>query len=134
MTYEESDPQSSNVSYLSTFKKTEKFRNDLIPGYTLKPILVKMNGDPYTNTYSIDVDYTLVNERHKDKVNVAELTAHSSTLKNKSLYEDENTSIFDLNASDEEREYTNYVLPITKEYEEKQINDAYFGNENFEFS
>ena len=66
--------------------------------------------------------------------NVAKLTAHSSALKNKSFYEDENTSIFDLNTSDEEREYTNYVLPITKEYEQQQINATYFNNENFEFS
>ncbi len=134
MTYEESDPQNSNISYFSTSKRTEKFRNDLITGYTLKPILVKMNGDPYTNTYSIDVDYTLVKTDYIKKENVAQLTAHSSALKNKSFYEDENTSIFDLNASDEEREYTNYVLPITKKYEQQQINATYFNNENFKFS
>ena len=52
----------------------------------------------------------------------------------KSFYEDENTSIFDLNTSDEEREYTNYVLPITKEYEQQQINATYFNNEDFTFS
>ena len=134
MTCEESDPQNSNISYFSTSKKTEKFRNDLITGYTLKPILVKMNGDPYTNTYSIDVDYTLVNNDYIKKENVAQLTSHSSAIKNKLLYEDENTSIFDLNASNEEREYTNYVLPITKEYEQQQINATYFNNENFKFS
>jgi len=93
-----------------------------------------MNGDPFTNTYSIDVDYTLVNSDYINNKNVAQLTAHSSALKNKSFYEDENISIFDLNASDEEREYTNYVLPITKEYEEEQINATYFDNENFKFS
>jgi len=93
-----------------------------------------MNGDPYTNTYSIDVDYTLVKTDYIENKNVAELTAHSSALKNKSFYEDENTSIFDLNASDEEREYTNYVLSITKQYEEEQINATYFNNENFKFS
>ncbi len=131
---EESDPQNSNISYFSSSKKIVKFRNDLITGYTLKPILIKMNSDPYTNTYSIDVDYTLVKTDYIKKENVAQLTAHSSALKNKSFYEDENKSIFDLNASDEEREYTNYVLPITKEYEEKQINAAYFNNENFKFS
>jgi len=134
MACEESDPQNSNISYFSTSKKTEIFSNDLITGYTLKPILVKMNGDPYTNTYSIDVDYTLVNNDFIKKENVAQLTAHSSAIKNKSFYEDENTSIFDLNASDEEREYTNYVLPITKEYEQQQINATYFNNENFKFS
>ncbi len=134
MTYEESDPQNSNISYFSTSKRTEKFRNDLITGYTLKPILVKMNGDPYINTYSIDVDYTLVKTDYIKKENVAQLTAHSSALKNKSFYEDENKSIFDLNASDEEREYTNYVLPITKEYEQQQINATYFNNKAFKFS
>ena len=91
MTCEESDPQNSNISYFSTSKKTEKFRNDLITGYTLKPILVKMNGDPYTNTYSIDVDYTLVKTDYIEKENVAQLTAHSSALKKKSFYENENT-------------------------------------------
>jgi len=93
-----------------------------------------MNGDSYTNTYSIDVDYTLVNDSYINNKNIAQLTAHSSALKNKSLYEDENTSIFDLNASDEEREYTNYVLPITKEYEQQQINGTYFNNDAFKFS
>jgi hypothetical protein len=93
-----------------------------------------MNGDPYTNTYSIDVDYTLVNDSYINNENVARLTAHSSALENKSFYEDENISIFDLNTSDEEREYTNYVLPITKEYEEEQINTTYFNNEDFTFS
>ncbi len=131
---EDSDPQNSYGSYTFTSRKTVKFKSNIIPGYTLKPILVKMNGDPYTNTYSIDVDYTLVNDSYINNENVAQLTAHSSALKNKSFYEDENKSIFDLNASDEEREYTNYVLPITKEYEEKQINAAYFNNENFKFS
>ncbi len=134
MTSEESDPQNSNISYFSTSKKTEKFSNNLITGYTIKPILVKMNGDPYTNTYSIDVDYTLVNDSYINNENVAQLTAHSSALKNKSFYEDENTSIFDLNTSDEERQYTNYVLPITKKYEQQQINATYFNNENFKFS
>jgi len=131
---EDSDPQKVYGSYLLTSRKTEKFSNNLIPGYTLKPILVKMNGDPYTNTYSINVDYTLVKTDYIENENVAEFTSHSSALKNKSFYEDEKTSIFDLNASDEEREYTNYVLPITKEYEEQQINATYFNNENFKFS
>ena len=131
---EESDPQSSNAPYLLTSKKIVEFKSNIIPGYTLKPILVKMNGDPYTNTYSIDVDYTLVNDNYINNGNVAQLTAHSSALKNQSFYEDENTSIFDLNASDEEREYTNYVLPITKQYEEEQINATYFNNEDFKFS
>ncbi len=134
MTYEETDPQSSSSSYFPITKKTKEFKNDLITGYTLKPILVKMNGDPYTNTYSIDVDYTLVKTDYIKKENVAQLTAHSSALKNKSFYEDENKSIFDLNASDEEREYTNYVLPITKEYEQQQINATYFNNEDFKFT
>ncbi len=134
MTCEESDPQNSNISYFSTSKRTEKFRNDLITGYTLKPILVKMNGDPYTNTYSVDVDYTLVKTDYIKKENVAQLTAHSSALKNKSFYENKDISIFDLNASNEEREYTNYVLPITKEYEQQQINATYFNNETFKFS
>ena len=56
MTYEETDPQSSSSSYFSTTKKTKEFKDDMITGYTLKPILVKMNGDSCTNTYSIDVD------------------------------------------------------------------------------
>ncbi|WP_406533761.1 hypothetical protein [Methanobrevibacter sp.] len=111
-----------------------KFSNEMIIGYTLKPILVKMNGDTYTNTYSIDVDYTLVKTDCIKKENVAQLTAHSSALKSKSFYEDENTSIFDLNASDGEREYTNYVLPITKEYEEEQINKIYFNNQDIKFT
>ena len=134
MTYEETDPQSSNGSYFSSSKKTVEFNNDMITGYTLKPILVKMNGDPYTNKYSIDVDYTLVNSNYKDDADVAKFTAHSSTLKNQSLYEDENATIFDLNASDGEREYTNYVLPITKEYEEEQINKIYFNNQDIKFT
>ncbi len=134
MTYEESDTQNNNTPYLLTSKRTEKFRNDLITGYTLKPILVKMNGDPYTNTYSVDVDYTLVKTDYIKKENVAQLTAHSSALKNKSFYENKDISIFDLNASNEEREYTNYVLSITKEYEEEQINTTYFNNEDFKFS
>ena len=131
---EELDPQSSNTPYLLTSKKIVEFKNNIIPGYTLKPILIKMNSDSYTNTYSIDVDYTLVNDDYTNNENVAQLTAHSSPLKNQSFYEDENTSIFDLNTSDEEREYTNYVLPITKQYEEEQINATYFNNENFKFS
>ncbi len=132
---EEPDPQNVYGSYVLASKKTIEFTNDMIPGgYTLKPILVKMNGDPYTNTYSVDVDYTLVKTDYIKKENVAQLTAHSSALKNKSFYEDENKSIFDLNASDEEREYTNYVLPITKKYEEQQINATYFNNEDFKFS
>jgi len=131
---EDSDPQNSYGSYTFTSRKTVKFKSNIIPGYTLKPILVKMNGDPYTNTYSIDVDYTLVNDSYINNENVARLTAHSSALENKSFYEDENISIFDLNTSDEEREYTNYVLPITKEYEEEQINTTYFNNEDFTFS
>ena len=134
MTYEETDPQSSNGSYFSSSKKTVEFNNDMITGYTLKPILVKMNGDPYTNTYSINVDYTLVNNNYKDDEKVAELTAHSSRLKDKSFYEDENISIFDLNANESERENTNYVLPITKEYEEDQINKTYFNNQDFRFT
>jgi len=131
---EELDPQSSNTPYLLTSKKIVEFKNNIIPGYTLKPILIKMNSDSYTNTYSIDVDYTLVNDNYINNEDVAQLTAHSSPLKNQSFYEDENTSIFDLNASDEEREYTNYVLPITKQYEEEQINATYFNNEDFKFS
>jgi hypothetical protein len=106
----------------------------MITGYTLKPILAKMNADPYTNVYSIDVDYTLVNNNYKDDEKVAELTAHSSQLKDKSFYEDENISIFDLNKSSEERENTNYVLPITKGYEENQINNTYFNNKDFIFT
>jgi hypothetical protein len=106
----------------------------MITGYTLKPILAKMNADPYTNVYSIDVDYTLVNNNYKDNEKVAELTAHSSRLKDKSFYEDENISIFDLNKSSEEREYTNYILPITKGYEEEQINKTYFNNQDFKFT
>jgi hypothetical protein len=92
-----------------------------------------MNGDPYTNVYSIDVDYTLVNINYKDDEKVAELTAHSSQLKDKSFYEDENISIFDLNANESEREYTNYELPITIEYEKEQINETYF-NQDFKFT
>ena len=134
MTYEETDPQSSNGSYFSSSKKTVEFNNDMITGYTLKPILAKMNGDPYTNTYSINVDYTLVNNNYKDDEKVAELTAHSSRLKDKSFYEDENISIFDLNKSSEERENTNYVLPITKGYEQNQINKTYFNNQDFRFT
>ena len=88
ITYEDSDPQSSNGSYFSSSKKTVEFNNDMITGYTLKPILAKMNGDPYTNVYSIDVDYTLVNNNYKDDEKIAELTAHSSQLKDKSFYED----------------------------------------------
>ena len=134
MTYEETDPQSSCSSYFSTTKKTKEFRNDLITGYTLKPILVRMNANAYTNTYSIDVDYTLVNNNYKDADDVAKLTAHSSALKDKSFYENENISIFDLNANESERENTNYVLPITKEYEEDQINKTYFNNQDFRFT
>ena len=134
MTYEETDPQSSSSSYFSTTKKTKEFRNDLITGYTLKPILVRMNANSYTNTYSIDVDYTLVNNNYKDTDDVAKLTAHSSALKDKSVYENENISIFDLNANESEREYTNYVLPITKGYEEEQINKTYFNNQDFKFT
>ena len=134
MTYEETDPQSNSSSYFSTTKKTKEFRNDIITGYTLKPILAKMNSNPYTNVYSIDVDYTLVNNNYKDTDDVAKLTAHSSALKDKSFYENENISIFDLNANESEREYTNYVLPITKGYEEKQINETYFNNQDFKFS
>ena len=93
-----------------------------------------MNGDPYTNTYSINVDYTLVNNNYKDADDVAKLTAHSSALKDKSVYENENISIFDLNKSSEEREYTNYILPITKGYEENQINNTYFNNQDFKFT
>ena len=87
ITYEDSDPQSSNGSYFSSSKKTVEFNNDMIIGYTLKPILAKMNGDSCTNVYSIDVDYTLVNNNYKDDEKVAELTAHSSALKDKSFYE-----------------------------------------------
>ena len=93
-----------------------------------------MNSNPYTNTYSIDVDYTLVNNNYKDDEKVAELTAHSSALKDKSVYENENISIFDLNANESEREYTKYILPITKGYEEKQINKTYFNNQDFKFT
>ena len=50
------------------------------------------------------------------------------------MYEDEDVSIFDLNASKEEREYTNYQLPITKEFEEQQINNTYLNNKDFTFS
>ena len=133
ISYEDSEPQSSNNFYFSTSKKSVQFKDDMITGYTLKPILVRMNDDPSTNVYSIDVDYTLVNNNYKDADDVAKLTAHSSALKDKSVYENENISIFDLNANESEREYTNYVLPITEEYEKEQINKTYF-NQDFKFT
>ncbi len=126
-------PKSSPLKSSGTLLQS-RFDNDLIPGYTLKPILHQMNGDPYKNEYSIDVDYILVNNRYIGKESEDKLTAHSSPIIDESKYEDENASIFDLNTSKEEREYTNYKLPITKKYEEKQINQTYFNGKDFKIS
>ncbi len=127
-------PKSGPLQNNDALPLQKNLDNNLIPGYTLKPILHHMNANSYTNTYSIDVDYTLVNNHYVGKENEAKLTAHSSQLKDKSMYEDEDVSIFDLNASKEEREYTNYQLPITKEFEEQQINNTYLNNKDFTFS
>ena len=127
-------PKSGPLQNNDVLSLQKNLDNDLIPGYTLKPILHHMNANSYTNTYSIDVDYTLVNNHYVGKENEDKLTAHSSQLKGQSMYEDEDVSIFDLNASKEEREYTNYQLPITKEFEEQQINNIYLENEDFTLS
>ncbi len=125
-------PIVSSSNSIST--KLIKFTNDIIPGYTLKPILHKMISNPYTNIYSIDVDYTLVNNQYVNDVDAAKLIVHSAALKNKSLYEDDNIDVFALNDSKENREYTNYQLPITKKYEEQQIDNTYFNDKDFTFS
>ena len=131
--YVETTPRvNTSTGVIST--KTIKFDDDLIPGYTLKPFICKMHSDPYTNTYSIDVDYTLVNNQYINDTDVAKLTAHSSSLKHPSLYKDEPLSIFDLNTSEDDREYTNYQIPVTKKYEKNQINQTYFNGDDFKIS
>ncbi len=125
----------TKTSYFYDDSLYANFVTDIIPGYTLKPIIYSMEGNSYENRYSINVDYTLIKNEYLNSDNIAKLTAHSSQLKDDSLYyEDENTTIFDINASDSEWQYTNYELPITKEFEEQQINKTYFNGNNFEFT
>ena len=125
----------TKTSYFYDDSLYANFVTDIIPGYTLRPIIHQMIANSYENNYSIDVDYTLIKNEYLNSDNIAKLTAHSSQLKDDSLYyEDENTTIFDINASDSERQYTNYELPITKEFEEQQINKTYFNGNNFEFT
>ncbi len=108
--------------------------SDIIPGYTLIPILHQMNSDPYENKYSIDVDYTLIKNNYLNNNDAAKLTAHSAGLKNQTIYSNDSVSVLDINESNGEREYINYELPITKEFEEQQIFNTYFDNSEFEFT
>ena len=110
------------------------FTADIIPGYTLKPIMYSMEGNSYENRYSINVDYTLIKNEYLDKDDVTRYTVHSSQFKDLSIYEDENMSIFDLNESNAERDCISYELPITNEYEKEQIISTYFDNDNFIFT
>ena len=123
-----SGPLKGSVSSLQ-----KDFDNDLIPGYTLKPIIHSMNADPYKNEYSIDVDYTLIKNEYLDKDDAARYTVHSALLEDESIYQDDNISVFDINTIEGERNYTKYDLPITLQYEHDQIIDTFFDGD-FTFS
>ena len=118
--------------------KIIEYSEDMITGYTLKPIVYDMVGDPTKNEYYIKVDFTLVNNRYKNDKDVDEVTAHSAKIKNGSIYdvihENDDTSIFDINNTDEDREPSSFELPITKEFEKQQIKETYFYNDVFDFT
>ena len=127
----------STKSSLDNGKSLQKnFASDMIPGYTLKPIMYKMDGNSYENKYSINVDFTLVKNNYINNNDVAKLTSHSAKLKDNSIYENSETSIFDLNENEGERECigTSYSLPITKQFEDQQFLNTYIFNDDFEFA
>ena len=124
----------TKTSYFYDDSLYANFVTDIIPGYTLRPIIHQMIANSYENNYSIDVDYTLIKNNYLNNNDAAKLTAHSAGLKNQTIYSDDSVSVLDINESNDEREYINYQLPITKEFEEQQIFNTYFDNSEFEFT
>ncbi len=130
----------SSKSGLNDGKSLQKdFTNDIIPGYTLKPIMYLMDGDSYENKYSINVDFTLVKNSYIDNNDVAKLTTHSARLKDYNMYKkymNDEISMFDINENEGERECigTSYTLPITKQFEDQQFLNTYIFNDDFEFA
>ena len=121
-----------NSSLVSESTKIIPFRQDMITGYTLVPIVYSMSSNQYENKYYIDVDYTLVNNRYANDIDVAKVIVHSATLNDESTYKNEDNTVFNLNESKEFRKAQTYQLPITKDYEESQIKETYFNSTDFE--
>jgi hypothetical protein len=109
--------------------KTIEYSEDMITGYTLKPIVYDMVGDPTKNEYYIKVDFTLVNVRYANEPDEKKYTVHSAIPLNQSIYEyDENKDydVFNINDDSDKKQPLSFELPVTKRFEETQLLDTYF--------
>lgn len=100
--------------------------DETIPGYRLCPILHSINEDPYTNTYTISIDWSLTDTHYVGDPEKEELaTGHlygEIELDEKIA---ETKSIAEIVASGKHI-YMDYNLYPTKSYEEQQLAKAYF--------
>lgn len=140
-----SDPATiSDGSYADPFKPdADQLDGVLIPGFKLTPILKNMNADPNTNTYTISIDWELINKNDELKPNRESLTAHSSVVKKEISVEDDlvkNDAQSDASQNyssvvenyntidDSDKQFSEYILPITRDYEIQMLKATYFND------
>lgn len=106
------------------------YSNDIIPGYTLTPVLVTMDEDIYSNEYNINIDWQLMSNKYleKDAQKQKEVTAHCVLDKDDKMKTMEKFSLDDVDVND--YQFNQYKMFATNSYQQNNLIKAYFTDSN----
>ena len=104
---------------LTGYKEIQYFNSqEIIPGYTLTPVLKTMTQDIYANEYYMKIDWQLISNKYKDETDQKikdSVTAHLAYNANET------------NSNDEQYlSSTDYQLLSTPKHQENNLKKAYF--------
>ncbi len=107
------------------------FAHDMIAGYTLTPILISMNEDIYSNEYTFNIDWQLIDNTYinQDQQKQKNVTAHTILDENGNIEAMDKFSIDDIDNINE-YQFPQYELSASGEYQKNNLDKAYFTNEN----
>ena len=116
----------NNITLLAN--PIHSYSNDMIPGYTLTPVLVTMNEDIFSNDYNISIDWQLMNNAYKNKdiQKQKSLTAHCVLDKNGNMQTMENFSLDNIDV--DEYQFNQYQLFASSNYQQNNLKKAYFNS------
>ena len=121
-----SNKQGNSISdILLSYKEVKDFNSqEIIPGYTLTPVLKTMSQDIYANEYYINIDWQLVSNKYKNETNQKikdSVTAHIAYNKDGQVVDD----FDDQQLSSDDYQFTKYNLLATPTCQKENLAKAY---------
>ena len=127
--FDSQDDSTSDI--LTGYSEIHDFNSqEIIPGYTLIPVLKTMSQDIYANNYYMNIDWQLISNKYKNETNQNikdNVTAHIAYNKDGQIVKNDDFKNGQL--SSKNYQFTKYSLFATPTYQKDILINAYFDNE-----